>query len=104
MNQWSCNLAVVVVAASSSRHVIVGDNVPVVAPSALIRNCGSYGVAAGIGGALRHGPPPRYIHTPAMICTRPSLELSQYSSTGSGSVAATKIANRAVEPALVSFS
>ena len=51
MNQPSCNLAVVVVSAWSW-NVIVGDSVPVVSPSSLIRNRGSYGVASGIAVAI----------------------------------------------------
>src|SRR4051812_40803880 len=104
MNQPSCNLAVVV-DSPWSRNVIVGDSVPVVSPSSLIRNCGSNGVAAGIGVALRHGTNERLTkNSPYTMSSGTVDELSQCSSRGSGNVAATNSAVNVVIPLVVSIS
>src|SRR5262245_1868342 len=103
MNQLSCNLALAVVPEAGSRHVIVGDTVLVLSPCSVITNCGSNGDAAGIAGALRHGPE-RSAHTSGANSNHGPNELSQLSSIGAGSVAATNIANKLVTPSDVSVN
>jgi hypothetical protein len=106
MNQLSCSLTVFVHAAGPPQNVIVGDSVPVVSPYSLIRNCGSNGVGSGISVALRHGLQEGSTKSPELTTFSGTVDelLSQYSSRGSGRIAATNRANNEVIPSVESIS